>query len=128
MAPPFIRNNKYFSKKEILSFSLKLMVISPSNRSGTKRDFLLREKKEELQKQKRDEEGLHLLTLLLQCAEAVSADNFDYASKILLKISKQSTLFGTSAQRVTAYFSEAMSTLLMSSCLGIYATMEVMAK
>ncbi|KAM6556105.1 hypothetical protein CsatB_003124 [Cannabis sativa] len=84
---------------------------------------LLREKKEELRQQKRDEEGLHLLTLLLQCAEAVSADNFDDANKILLEISELSTPFGTSAQRVAAYFSEAMSARLVSSCLGIYAAM-----
>ncbi|CBI31126.3 unnamed protein product, partial [Vitis vinifera] len=70
-----------------------------------------------------DEEGLHLLTLLLQCAEAVSADNFEEANKMLLEISELSTPFGTSAQRVAAYFSEAMSARLVSSCLGIYATL-----
>lgn len=85
--------------------------------------LLIREKKEELRQQKRDEEGLHLLTLLLQCAEAVSADNFDEANKILLEISELSTPFGTSAQRVAAYFSEAMSARLVSSCLGIYAAL-----
>ncbi|OAY44615.1 protein SCARECROW [Manihot esculenta] len=82
-----------------------------------------REKKEELRQQKRDEEGLHLLTLLLQCAEAVSADNFEEANKILLEISELSTPYGTSAQRVAAYFSEAMSARLVNSCLGIYATL-----
>ncbi|KAJ8753759.1 hypothetical protein K2173_000013 [Erythroxylum novogranatense] len=82
-----------------------------------------REKKEELRQQKRDEEGLHLLTLLLQCAEAVSADNYDEASKLLLEISELSTPFGTSAQRVAAYFSEAMSARLVNSCLGIYASL-----
>lgn len=80
-------------------------------------------KKEETRQQKRDEEGLHLLTLLLQCAEAVSADNFEEANKMLLEISELSTPFGTSAQRVAAYFSEAMSARLVSSCLGIYATL-----
>ncbi|CAB4285025.1 unnamed protein product [Prunus armeniaca] len=84
---------------------------------------LIRERKEEMRQQKRDEEGLHLLTLLLQCAEAVSADNFDEATKILLEISELSTPFGTSAQRVAAYFSEAMSARLVSSCLGIYASL-----
>ncbi|KAM1799202.1 hypothetical protein ACFX11_033423 [Malus domestica] len=84
---------------------------------------LLREKKEEMRQQKRDEEGLHLLTLLLQCAEAVSADNYDEATKMLLEISELSTPFGTSAQRVAAYFSEAMSARLVSSCLGIYASL-----
>ncbi|KAJ9179736.1 hypothetical protein P3X46_008070 [Hevea brasiliensis] len=85
-----------------------------------------REKKEELQQQKRDEEGLHLLTLLLQCAEAVSADNFEEANKMLLEISELSTPYGTSAQRVAAYFSEAMSARLVNSCLGIYATLPSM--
>ncbi|GAV77495.1 GRAS domain-containing protein [Cephalotus follicularis] len=82
-----------------------------------------RDKKEEIRQQKRDEEGLHLLTLLLQCAEAVSADNFEEANKMLLEISQLSTPFGTSAQRVAAYFSEAMSARLVSSCLGIYAAL-----
>ncbi|KAG7984758.1 hypothetical protein I3843_04G177500 [Carya illinoinensis] len=82
-----------------------------------------REKKEEMRQQKRDEEGLHLLTLLLQCAEAVSADNFEEANMTLLEISELSTPFGTAAQRVAAYFSEAMSARLLSSCLGIYAAL-----
>ncbi|CAM8967875.1 unnamed protein product [Rhodiola kirilowii] len=76
--------------------------------------------KEEARQRKRDEEGLHLLTLLLQCAEAVSADNLEEANQMLLEISQLSTPFGTSAQRVAAYFSEAMSSRLVSSCLGIY--------
>ncbi|XP_057969931.1 protein SCARECROW [Malania oleifera] len=83
---------------------------------------LTREQKEEMRQQQRDEEGLHLLTLLLQCAEAVSADNFEEANRMLLEISELSTPFGTSAQRVAAYFSEAMSARLVSSCLGIYAS------
>ncbi|KAJ9543049.1 hypothetical protein OSB04_022756 [Centaurea solstitialis] len=86
--------------------------------------MLLREKKrEEIRQQKRDEQGLHLLALLLQCAEAVSADNFEDANKMLLEISELSTPYGTSAQRVAAYFSEAMSARLMSSCLGIYTAL-----
>lgn len=76
-----------------------------------------------MRQQKRDEEGLHLLTLLLQCAEAVSADNFEEANKMLQEISELSTPFGTAAQRVAAYFSEAMSARLVSSCLGIYAAL-----
>jgi GRAS domain family len=78
-------------------------------------------RKDELRKQKRDEEGLHLLTLLLQCAEAVSAENLDEAQRMLLEISELSTPYGTSAQRVAAYFSEAMSARIVSSCLGLYA-------
>ncbi|KAE8658375.1 Protein SCARECROW [Hibiscus syriacus] len=78
-----------------------------------------RDRKEELRQQKRDEEGLHLLKLLLQCAEAVSANNLDDANRMLLELSQLSTPFGTSAQRVAAYFSEAISARLVSSCLGI---------
>jgi hypothetical protein len=92
-----------------------------TNSSGVA--ILTREKKEEMRQQKRDEEGLHLLTLLLQCAEAVSADNFEEANKMLQEISELSTPFGTAAQRVAAYFSEAMSARLVSSCLGIYAAL-----
>ncbi|KAM1072369.1 hypothetical protein ACFX13_017891 [Malus domestica] len=44
-----------------------------------------------MRQQKRDEEGLHLLTLIFQCAEAVSADNYDEATKMLLEISEFST-------------------------------------
>ncbi|XP_044473464.1 protein SCARECROW-like [Mangifera indica] len=83
----------------------------------------IRDKKEEIRQQQRDEEGLHLLTLLLQCAEAVSAHNLEEANKMLLEISQLSTPYGTSAQRVAAYFSEAMSARLVSSCLGIYAAL-----
>ncbi|XP_059644092.1 protein SCARECROW [Cornus florida] len=83
---------------------------------------LIRDKKEEIRQQKIDE-GLHLLTLLLQCAEAVAADNFEEANSMLLEISELSTPFGTSVQRVAAYFSEAMSARLVGSCLGIYAAL-----
>ena len=40
-----------------------------------------KEQKEEERRKQRDEEGLHLLTLLLQCAEAVNADNLDDAHR-----------------------------------------------
>ncbi|KAK1426729.1 hypothetical protein QVD17_15408 [Tagetes erecta] len=85
---------------------------------------VLREKKKkEIMQQKTDEQGLHLLTLLLQCAELVSTENFEQANKTLLEISELSTPYGTAAQRVATYFSEAMSARLMNSCLGIYTTL-----
>ncbi|KZV14342.1 protein SCARECROW [Dorcoceras hygrometricum] len=83
----------------------------------------MKEKREEYRQKQRDEQGLQLLTLLLQCAEAVSADKLEEANKLLLEISQLATPFGTSAQRVAAYFSEAMSARLVSSCLGIYAAL-----
>ncbi|XP_057526593.1 protein SCARECROW-like [Amaranthus tricolor] len=79
--------------------------------------------REELRQRKRDEEGLHLLTLLLQCAEAVSAEKFQEADRMLVEISEWATPFGTSAQRVAAYFSEAMSARLVSSRLGIHTSL-----
>lgn len=85
----------------------------------------LKERKEEMRQKQKDEQGLHLLTLLLQCAEAVSADNLEDANKMLLEISQLATPFGTSAQRVAAYFSEAMSARIVSSCLGIYAALPI---
>ncbi|KAH9293794.1 hypothetical protein KI387_041000, partial [Taxus chinensis] len=58
---------------------------------------------------KDEEEGLHILALLLRCAEAVSADNFKEANAILPQITELLTPYGTSVQRVAAYFAEAMS-------------------
>ncbi|PWZ05422.1 Protein SCARECROW [Zea mays] len=82
-----------------------------------------KERKEVQRRKQRDEEGLHLLTLLLQCAEAVNADNLDDAHQTLLEIAELATPFGTSTQRVAAYFAEAMSARVVSSCLGLYAPM-----
>uniref|UniRef100_A0A453KC50 Uncharacterized protein n=1 Tax=Aegilops tauschii subsp. strangulata TaxID=200361 RepID=A0A453KC50_AEGTS len=81
----------------------------------------VKERKEGQRRKQRDEEGLHLLTLLLQCAESVNADNLDEAQTALLEIAELATPFGTSTQRVAAYFAEAVSARLVSSCLGLYA-------
>ncbi|KAK1629157.1 hypothetical protein QYE76_003472 [Lolium multiflorum] len=80
-----------------------------------------KERKEGQRRKQRDEQGLHLLTLLLQCAESVNADNLDEAQTALLEIAELATPFGTSTQRVAAYFAEAVSARLVSSCLGLYA-------
>lgn len=66
-----------------------------------------------------DEEGLHLMGLLLQCAEAVSAENYDEANSILPQLSELATPYGTSVQRVVAYFAEGMASRLVTSCLGL---------
>lgn len=66
-----------------------------------------------------DEEGLQLLALLLQCAEAVSSDDFDQANSILPQLSELATPYGTSVQRVVAYFAEGMASRLVTYCLGI---------
>lgn len=68
-----------------------------------------------------EEEGLHLLALLLQCAEAVSEDNHEEANSILPQIYELSSPHGNSVHRVAAYLAEALSCRLISSYLGIYS-------
>ncbi|XP_022881217.1 protein SCARECROW-like [Olea europaea var. sylvestris] len=99
--------------------------VTPTASPYTSAVEAIRERKEEMRQKQKDEEGLHLLSLLLQCAEAVSAENMEEANKMLLEISELATPFGTSAQRVAAYFSEAMSARIVNSCLGIYAALPV---
>ncbi len=66
-----------------------------------------------------DEAGLELLALLLQCAEAVSANNVDEANSILPQLTELATPYGSSVQRVVAYFTEGMASRVFTSCLGI---------
>ncbi|EFJ32527.1 GRAS family protein [Selaginella moellendorffii] len=68
-----------------------------------------------------DDEGLQLLALLLQCAEAVSADNFEEANALLPQLSELTSPYGNSVERMAAYFSEAMNARMVNSCLGVYA-------
>nr|CAB3489335.1 unnamed protein product [Digitaria exilis] len=86
----------------------------PSSQSPNKPPTAAKERNQE---QRRDEEGLHLLKLLLQCAESVNADDLDDAHHTLLEIADLApTPFGTSTQRVAFYFADAMS-----ARLGLYA-------
>ncbi|KAH9532705.1 hypothetical protein CY35_18G012800 [Sphagnum magellanicum] len=63
-------------------------------------------------------QGLELLALLLQCAEAVSANNVNDANSMLLQLSELATPYGSSVQRVVAYFAEGMASRLVASSLG----------
>ncbi|XP_062009150.1 scarecrow-like protein 23 [Rosa rugosa] len=65
--------------------------------------------------------GLKLLGLLLQCAECVAMDNLHDASDLLPEISELSSPFGSSPERVGAYFAHALQTRVISSCLGTYS-------
>ncbi|KAL5731430.1 Scarecrow-like protein 23 [Ranunculus cassubicifolius] len=65
--------------------------------------------------------GLRLLGLLLQCAEAVAMDNLNQATNLLPEISELSTPFGSSIERVAAYFVEALRGRIISSFLGTYS-------
>nr|ASN66765.1 SCR [Taxodium sp. 'Zhongshanshan'] len=69
----------------------------------------------------KDLEGLHLLDLLLQCAEAISSHNLEEANVMLMELQELSSPHGSSVQRVAAYFAEAMASRLISSYLGIYS-------
>ncbi|XP_044484686.1 scarecrow-like protein 23 [Mangifera indica] len=65
--------------------------------------------------------GLRLLGLLLQCAECVSMDNLYDATDLLPEISELSSPFGSSPERVGAYFAHALQARVVSSCLGTYS-------
>lgn len=127
--PPIMPNNQALDSCPENTSPPSDRATSPTTTTSTATDSILAAKLElkkldEIRKQKkRDEEGLHLLTLLLKCAEAVAVDNFNDANKMLVEISELATPYGTSAQRVAAYFSEAMSARLTNSCLGIYTTL-----
>lgn len=69
--------------------------------------------------------GLRLLGLLLQCAECVAVDNLDEASDLLPEISELSSPFGSSPERVAAYFAEALQARIISSCLGTYSPINI---
>lgn len=65
--------------------------------------------------------ALRLLGLLLQCAESVAMDNLDDATDLLPEISELSSPFGSSPERVGAYFAHALRARVVSSCLGSYS-------
>ena len=65
--------------------------------------------------------GLKLLGLLLQCAECVAMDKLDFANDLLPEIAELSSPFGTSPERVGAYFAQALQARVVSSCLGSYS-------
>ncbi|KAI3457653.1 hypothetical protein Pfo_014316 [Paulownia fortunei] len=75
-----------------------------------------------------DSTGLRLLGLLLQCAECVAMDNLDDAGQLLPEIAELSSPFGSSAQRVGAYFADALSARIISSYLGTYSPLTPLCK
>lgn len=67
-----------------------------------------------------DEHGLALITLLLECAVAVSVDNLGEAHRMLLELTQMGSPYGLScAERAVAYFAKAMSSRVVNSWLGI---------
>ncbi|KAE8704002.1 Protein SCARECROW [Hibiscus syriacus] len=67
-----------------------------------------------------DERGLSLITLLLECAVAISIDNLSEAHRMLLELTQMASPYALScAERVVAYFAKAMSSRVINSWLGI---------
>ncbi|KAG6783788.1 hypothetical protein POTOM_009462 [Populus tomentosa] len=67
-----------------------------------------------------DENGLNLITLLLECAVAISVDHLGEAHRMLLELTQMASPYGPScAERVVAYFSKAMGSRVINSWLGI---------
>ncbi|KAA8524208.1 hypothetical protein F0562_010632 [Nyssa sinensis] len=71
--------------------------------------------------------GLRLLGLLLQCAECVAMDNLDDANDLLPEIAELSSPFGSSPERVAAYFAEALQARIISSYLVTYSPLNIKA-
>ena len=65
--------------------------------------------------------GLRLLGILLQCAECVAMDNLNDATDLLPEIVELSSPFGSSPERVGAYFAHALQARVVSSCLRTYS-------
>ncbi|XP_008810295.3 protein SCARECROW-like [Phoenix dactylifera] len=67
----------------------------------------------------RDEHGLNMITLLLECAVAVSVENLAQANRMLLELTQMASPYSPScAERVVAYFTKAMASRVMNSWLG----------
>ncbi|KAG6529657.1 scarecrow-like protein 23 [Zingiber officinale] len=71
--------------------------------------------------------GLRLLGLLLRCAEAVAADQLSEAHDLLPEISELASPFGSSPERVAAYFADALRARIVSSVLSAYSPLAATA-
>ncbi|XVE77943.1 hypothetical protein DITRI_Ditri13aG0104700 [Diplodiscus trichospermus] len=67
-----------------------------------------------------DERGLSLITLLFECAVAISVDKLGEAHRMLVELTQMASPYALScAERVVAYFAKAMSSRVINSWLGI---------
>ncbi|WKA10712.1 hypothetical protein VitviT2T_028272 [Vitis vinifera] len=62
-----------------------------------------------------------VVRLLLQCTECIAMDNLNDASDLLPEIPAMSPLFGTSPERVAAYFADVLQVHIANLCLGTYS-------
>ncbi|GMI76148.1 SCARECROW, SHOOT GRAVITROPISM 1 [Hibiscus trionum] len=66
------------------------------------------------------EQGLSSMTLLMECAAAVSINNLGEAHRMLLELTQMASAHSLScAERVIAYFAMAMSSRVINSWLGL---------
>ncbi|KAG4976794.1 hypothetical protein AAZX31_13G108200 [Glycine max] len=66
------------------------------------------------------DQGLNLITLLMECAVAISVDNLGEAHRMLLELTQMASPYKAScAERVVAYFAKAMTSRVMNSWLGV---------
>ncbi|KAL1367614.1 hypothetical protein HN51_021674 [Arachis hypogaea] len=66
------------------------------------------------------DQGLNLITLLMECAVAISVDNLVDAQRMLLELTQLASPYKAScAERVVAYFAKAMNSRVMNSFLGV---------
>nr|KYP74154.1 Protein SCARECROW [Cajanus cajan] len=65
------------------------------------------------------DQGLNLITLLMECAVAISVENLGEAHRMLLELTQVASPYKPScAERVVAYFAKAMASRVMNSWLG----------
>ncbi|KAH7691540.1 Transcription factor GRAS domain-containing protein [Dioscorea alata] len=68
--------------------------------------------------QNAEDKGLRMITLLLECAVAISVDNLTDANRMLLELTHMASPYSPScAERVVAYFTKAMASRVMNSWL-----------
>ncbi|KAJ0960672.1 hypothetical protein J5N97_001461 [Dioscorea zingiberensis] len=64
------------------------------------------------------DQGLRMITLLLECAVAISVENLSEANRMLLELTQMASPYSSScAERVVAYFTKAMASRVMNSWL-----------
>ncbi|XP_054778403.1 protein SCARECROW-like isoform X2 [Prosopis cineraria] len=65
---------------------------------------------------------LHLLTLLMECAVAISVDNLSEAHRMLVELTQLASPYKPSCgERIVAYFAKAMTSRVMNSWLGVFS-------
>ncbi|KAL2323415.1 hypothetical protein Fmac_027794 [Flemingia macrophylla] len=66
------------------------------------------------------DQGLNLITLLMECAVAISVENLGEAHRMLLELTQVASPYKPScAERVVAYFAKAMASRVVNSWLGV---------